>query len=281
MAFDDLPLHRTPETPRPSRRGSTRSARSAISRWIILGAGTVIVAVMLGAWWMARARPPATVLAPTSPADAARTPRRPQPDPLQLPPLADSDAMLRELIASLSHHPLLARLLVPRGAVRSATLAVVMIGDGRTPVIPLTPIRPAEKAVVTDGRLDPASYARWDPIVRAMGSVNPADAAKVYVNVKPLFDEAYRELGYPEGDFDQALVRAIRMLNATPNPSGEPVLLTRPAYAEHQDATLRALPPVQKQLLLMGPAHRRQVLAWLKTFAETLELKIENGAAGL
>jgi len=275
MAFDDLPLHRTPETPGPSRRGSTRSPRSATSRWIILGAGTVIVAVILGALWMARAQPPSTVLAPTSPADAARTSRRPQPDPLQLPPLAESDTMLQELVASLSRNPLLARLLVPRGAVRAATLAVVMIGDGRTPVIPLTPIRPTEKALVTDGKLDPASYARWDPIVRALDSVNPGDAAKVYVNVKPLFDEAYRELGYPDGDFDQALVRAIKMLNATPSLSTEPTLLTRPAYAEHQDAALRALPPVQKQLLLMGPAHRRAVLAWLKVFAETLELKID------
>jgi hypothetical protein len=248
---------------------------SSTSRWIILGAGTVIVAVILGAWWMARAQPPATSLAPTSPADGAPTPTRPQPQPLQLPPLADSDDMLRELIATLSQHPLLARLLVPRGAVRSATLAVVMIGDGRTPVVPLTPIRPAERAVVTNGRLDPASYARWDQIVRALGSVNPAEAAQVYVNVKPLFDEAYRDLGYPDGDFDQALVRAIRMLNATPNVPADPVLLTRPAYAEHEDAALRALPPVQKQLLLMGPAHKRQVLNWLKAFAATLELKID------
>jgi hypothetical protein len=105
--------------------------------------------------------------------------------------------------------------------------------------------------------------------------MNAAEAAQVYVNVKPLFDAAYRELGYPDGDFDEALVRAIRRLNATPDLTTDPVLLARPAYFEHEDAALRALPPVQKQLLLLGPEHRRAILGWLRRFAATLELKVD------
>jgi len=273
MAFDDLPLHRTPAPAGPPPRRAR--ARSSVSRWVILAAGTVIAAAALGLWWMGRAQPPPAVLAPTLPTGAVRTPTRPQPQPMQLPPLADSDAMLSELVATLSRNPLLARLLVPGSAVRSATLAIVMIGDGKTPVAPLAALRPAERVTITGGRLDPASYARWTPAVRALLSISAADAAQVYVNVKPLFDEAYRELGYPDGDFDEALVRAIRMLNATPELATEPVLLVRPAYVEHDDAALRALPPVQKQLLLTGPEQRRQVIAWFGLFARTLELKIE------
>ena len=65
------------------------------------------------------------------------------------------------------------------------------------------------------------------------------------------------------------------MLNGTPELSTDPVLLKRPAYFEHEDAALRSLPPVQKQLLLAGPEHRRQILAWMHDFAMALDLKID------
>jgi hypothetical protein len=271
MSLDDFPLERPPAPRRAP-------VRSATSRWVILAAGTVIAAALLAFWWMGRTQTPPALLAPTSQTAAARSPSRPNPQPMQLPPLNASDAMLRELFATLSAHPLLSRLLAQPDLVRAAVLAVVQIGDGKTPVVPLAALQPASRLTLeggaSSGRIDPASYARWDGAVRALVAINPADAAQVYVNVKPLFDEAYREIGYPDGDFDDAIVRAIRVLNDTPEPAGEPVLLARPAYFEHEDAALRALRPVQKQLLLTGPEHRRQVLAWLRTFAATLELKI-------
>jgi hypothetical protein len=90
------------------------------------------------------------------------------------------------------------------------------------------------------------------------------------VNVKELFDEAYRELGYPQGDFDVALVKAIRMLNATPDVTGDLVLLRREGYFEHDSPALRSLPAVQKQLILLGPSHRKRVLAWIQQFAAAL-----------
>jgi len=110
--------------------------------------------------------------------------------------------------------------------------------------------------------------------VRALQSIPARDAAQVYVNVKELFDQAYRELGYPQGDFDVALVKAIRMLNATPELTGDLVLERREGYFEHDSPALRSLPAVQKQLILLGPNHRRRVLSWLQQFATTLDLKI-------
>lgn len=91
--------------------------------------------------------------------------------------------------------------------------------------------------------------------------------------MKRLFDEAYRDLGYPDGDFDDAIAKAIRMLKATPEVTTDLVLLRREGYFEHEDAALRSLPPVQKQLVLMGVENRRRVLSWLQQLAATLELK--------
>lgn len=155
-------------------------------------------------------------------------------------------------------------------------MAVVQIGDGRTPADPLKVLRPSVRMTIigaTTGRIDPRSYQRWDAPVAALASVAPKDAAQLYVNVKPLLDQAYVELGHPGEDFDTAVVRAIDMLAETPEVTGDPVLLRRPGYYEHDDPALRALRPVQKQLLLTGPDNRRRVLTWLKSFATALDLK--------
>ena len=274
MAFDKLPLERPPAP----RQSNGRASRSSTSRWVILAAGVAIAGTLLAVWWMSRAQPPPVTPAPAPASEAARTPARPQRQPMELPPLPQSDAMLRELVATLSRHPLLARIVAQKAPVRAITLAIVQIGDGRVPITPLAALRTGQPVTIDGGsigRVDVATYARWNTAVRALLQVNAADAARAYVNVKPLFDEAYRELGYPGGDFDDAIVRAIRMLASTPEPKSDPILLARPAYFEHDNAALRALPPVQKQFLLTGPEHRQQIQGWLRRFAATLDLKID------
>jgi len=124
-------------------------------------------------------------------------------------------------------------------------------------------------------RVDPATYRRWDQALAALTSINTAELAQTYVNTKPLFDQAYRELGHPNGNFDDAIVRAIRTVEATPDIKTDPVLLRRSGYFEYDDESLRALLPVQKQLLLLGPTHRQRVISWLRSLAAGLDLKID------
>src|SRR5580765_2159801 len=162
MAFDDLHLDRPPAPRRAP-------ARSATSRWVILGAGTIIAGALLALWWLGHAQPPPAALPPTTATESVRPPTRPERQPLQLPALVDSDAMLRDLFAALSRNPVLARLLAQRGIVRAAALAVVQIGDGKTPAVPLALLRPNEHVSINGGavgRVDPDSYARWDGAVR-------------------------------------------------------------------------------------------------------------------
>jgi hypothetical protein len=185
---------------------------------------------------------------------------------------------LAELVGALSRHPVVARLVATPDLVRALALAVVQIGDGKTPATPLGALQPAGRLQVIgspSGRLNPASYERWNPAVAALVSVDAAEAAQLYVNVKPLFDEAVVELGQPGGDFDDVIVLAIRTLAATPDLADDPVLLSRPGYFEHEDAALRALLPVQKQFLLIGPDNRHQVMDWLRQLATNLDLRIE------
>lgn len=280
MAIDDLPLRSDSASSSPTGAPAAppeRPGGSSPVRWVVVA----IIALAAGAgvtyWWMTRARPNGPVLPPTTAADSTRTSTRPQPQPMDLPSLDGSDALFRELVGVLSRHPQLVRLLATDGLVRRAVVAVNQIAEGRTPSAQLTPLRPPTRLTITggeEGAIDPRSYQRWDAAVDALASVNPAEAAQLYVNVKPLFDAAWAELGHPGGNFDTALTQATDVLLATPVPAGDPVLLRRPGYYEHVDPALRSLRPVQKQLLLVGPDSRARIDRWLRAFAAALDLPI-------
>ena len=271
MALDDLRFeHPTARVPEPERRPGPL-------RWIAVAAAGLAAGSLLTFWWMSRAQPPPTAPASTTATEGAVGSNRPLRQPIELPALSASDAMLRELVSALSRHPTLVRWLATPGLIRGATLAVVQIGDGRAAAVPLKALQPDTRVQIigTDaGAVDPKTYSRWDSAVSGLTSVEPAAAAQIYVNIKPLLDEAYQELGYPAGNFDDAVVRAIRMLAETPQRSDAPVLLRRPNYFEYEDAALRSLPPVQKQFLLIGPDNRRKVVAWLRQLAARLDLKV-------
>jgi Protein of unknown function (DUF3014) len=273
MAHDDLPLRSSQADP-----AGPQPRTSSPTRWIVLGAAALIAVSLLALWWMSRARPVVAPPVPTT-AEVEKGIDRPARQQIDLPSLDGSDGLLRELVSALSQHPMLARLLATKGIVRGATIAVVQIGDGQTPAVPLAVLRPDSRLQIrgtTSGPIHPDSYARWNGAAAALTSVSPTDAAQLYVNVKPLFDEAYRELGQPGGDFDAAIARAIRTVSEAPDPSAAPVLLQRPGYFEHDDPALRALQPVQKQLLLLGPQNRRAIVQWLHEFARALDIKIPS-----
>jgi hypothetical protein len=203
---------------------------------------------------------------------------RPAREPIELPALGESDTLLRSLVSILSQHPTLARFLTTDGLARASALAIVQIGEGRTPDRPLVSLRPSSRVQMTgeeSGPLDAATYPRWDPHVAALTSVAPADAAQLYVNVKPLLDEAYLELGHADEDFDAALVRAIQMLRATPIPAEPPMLVERQGILEYANPTLEALEPAQKQFLLLGPDNQGRILTWLEQVAANLDLTLE------
>lgn len=275
MSYDDLPLGDPAPSPAPTPEPPPPSP---MLRWIIAGAAVVAVGGGLYFWWLTRLPAQPAAPAPTQATEVAVGTNRPPRQPIELPALSASDALVRELVATLSQHPQLARFMATNALINATVLTVEQIGDGKTPAVPLKVLRPDTRLRILgpdSGRIDPASYVRWEANIAALTSVRPKEAAQVYVNLKPLFDEAYAALGHAGGDFDTSLVRAIRMLKDTPEPADEPVLMRRPSYFEHADATLRSLRPVQKQFLLFGTERRGRVRTWLLAFAAALDLKLD------
>jgi len=273
MALDDLPLGQ----PRPASAATPQPTAASPTRWVVVGSAAIIVAALLTFWWLNRAQPIPAPLAPTTATDVAMEGNRPKRQNLNPPLLLDeSDDAIRQMILALSRDPLIAKLLTTSGLARGTALTIVQIGEGRTPATPLKILRPATHVQMLgtqNGRLDPATYVRWDSAAAALTSVSPKTAAQVYVNIQSLLDQAYHELGHPDS-FDDAFARAIRMLADTPDLVEDPQLLRRENYFEHDDAALRGLKPVQKQFLLMGPANRHKILEWLRALATNLDLKL-------
>jgi len=249
------------------REAPPRGIRSLILAAILLGATTA-------ALYVALTKRPAPISVPTAPASAAET-ERPRslggsPEPIAVPPLNESDALVRRLVRALSDHPAVTAWVMTNGLIRNFTATVTNIANGTLPKEQLTALRPAApfRVLENDRRLyiDPQTYNRWNAIADAVGSIDPGNAAKVYATLKPRIEEAFGELGYPNRRFDQVLQQAIVTVLHTPVPDRPPeVKRNEDAFGYgFADTRLENLSAAQKVLLRMGPRNARIVKTKLR-----------------
>jgi Protein of unknown function (DUF3014) len=193
-----------------------------------------------------------------------------------LPELDQSDAFVRLLVEALSSRPAWVAWLATEGLVRRFVVVVDNVAEGRSPKQHLAVMAPKEKftALGRGGteRVDPQSYHRYDTIADVVASLDTKGCMQAYRQLKPLVQEAYRQLGYPDRDFDLTLARAIDRMLEIPVPQGDVKL--RPAVKSYKlaDPKLEALSPVQKQFLRMGADNMRKVQPKLREIREELSL---------
>jgi hypothetical protein len=118
--------------------------------------------------------------------------------------------------------------------------------------------------------VDPVNYARYTPYVEMLEAAEPAEFTAAYRDYRPLFEEAFRQLGYPEGDFDQRLRAVIDELLATPDVTEPPRLIKPEAYYLYADQALESLTAGQKVLIRMGPDNAARVKARLAAIRDAL-----------
>jgi len=224
------------------------------------------------------------------PAAAARTPERiekpPAPlggvgEPVTLPPLDESDPIVRDLVRKITSNPLAEAWLSTKDLVRSFTVVVENIVEGVTPAKHLSVLRPksAFRVEQRNGQLfiDPSSYSRYDGIAAAAASIDPAGAARVYATLKPRIAEAYSQLGLPGDTFDRALERAIVALLSTPVVDGPVRVEPQGGVAyRYADSNLEGLTAAQKQLLRTGPRNMRTIQSALRQIALGLGIPAER-----
>ena len=195
---------------------------------------------------------------------------------VDLPPLPQSDPIVRELVARLSSHPTIAAWLATKGLIANFTLVTLTIAEGRTPAHLLRPIAPRGRFRTTSARdglfIDPRSYERYNPHAEAIAALDSAGTASLYLTLKPRITDAYKELGFPESDFDRVLERAIGVLLQTPAFDEKATLFPKGVTYAYKDPALQSIPAAQKQLLRLGPRNGQVVRGKLEEIAALLKL---------
>ncbi len=260
--------------------GGARGSGGGWLRWVLIAA--VVVLVAAGVYWgllVRRASQPPPAPAP-APAPAPTPEAAPAPAPAEeaepMPPLSDSDELVRRVVGGLSKHPALASYLVSDHLVRRFVLVVDNVAAGLVPrpILPesLKPDRPfkaRERGGVAVA--DPSSYRRYDAPAAVFASIDPQGAVATYHRLRPLIEQASQQnLGYGADRFDRSLRQAILHLLETPVPADPPALERQVLSYHYSDARLEKLSEAQKQLLRMGPGNERRVQGELRKLARAL-----------
>lgn len=267
--MDEPELERTPFSVGP---------QSGPPLWPIAAIGALIVGGAAGyVWWVSRSQPPpATATAPVLSTEAPGAPTALAGSPVVLPPLAEMDPFVRALVGALSARPELAAWLATDHLVQQLASAIDMASRGQSPAADFKVLAPkAPFSTAVRGRqpiVDPAAYRRYNSLVDAVTSIDPAAAAHAYQTIRPRLNEAYQKRGHPGGDVDQAVKQALRLLVATPVPR-DPIRLAagRGARWAFADAGLESLAPSQKQIVRMGPENAERLVTWLRALGDRLE----------
>lgn len=100
--------------------------------------------------------------------------------------------------------------------------------------------------------LDPENYQRYELYFTLLESIKLEDLVSLYVRHYPLFQQAYENLGYPDGYFNDRLIEVLDHLLEAPEIT-EPVVLTRRIISYHyKDKQLENLSAGQKIMLRIG-----------------------------
>jgi hypothetical protein len=188
--------------------------------------------------------------------------------PAPLPAVADSDAALHDALASLLGTSIVDGLFYPDRVVRRVVATVDNL-PRLSLAADIRPVKPVPGAFATLGpdggkQIGLDNAARYTPYVDAFAAVDSRALVAMYVRFYPLFQQAYRDLGYPNGYFNDRLVEAIDNLLAAPVIEG-PIALTQPKVLyEFSDPSLQSLSAGQKIMLRMGPANAARVRAKLR-----------------
>lgn len=259
-------------------RASAVRKRPASTPWWAWLAGVLAVAGAIGiGLYLARTgKPPVTELPGTSgapPAFAAApasTIQHPigdvavaDGDNAPLPALDASDAAVLAALGALAGEGLTA-LLNPEHVIQRIVATIDSLPNAKIASDAL-PVRGASGTfAATRDAIDTKNYARYDTYAAIAKSMDAQKVVAWYVHYYPLFQQAYRELGYPDGYFNDRLVVVIDHLLATPDLPQPPALTQSKVMYEYADPALESRSAGQKLLLRSGPENEAAIKVKLR-----------------
>ena len=192
--------------------------------------------------------------APPSVAPPVQHPIEEVADDKPLPALAESDAQVQEsLVGALGRS--VEQVLVPKDIVRHFVVTVDNLPRKKA-AVQLWPVKPVggELTVAPGGEptLSADNAERYATVINIVKNADVKQVAAVYRHFYPLFQQAYVDLGYPDGYFNDRLVEVIDHLLATPDIAG-PIKLTQPGvFYQYADPSIEERSAGQKTMIRLG-----------------------------
>lgn len=191
-----------------------------------------------------------------------------------LPTLEDSDPSFSEGLASLFGAQAFKTYFIPQNLIRRIVATVDNL-PRETSARRLLPVKSASGLmIVTEAgerrEIGAANAARYLPFVTLAESVDVKKLVATYVQHYPLFQQAYRELGFPKLYFNDRLVEVIDHLLATPEVSGPIELVQRKVLYRFADPELEARSAGQKIMIRIGTANAARLKARLREIRREL-----------
>jgi hypothetical protein len=255
-----------------------------VKRWIYWAIPIVVVVGAGVGLWYARTHnapapaPAAQTQAPPAVEPLVQHPIEQVPDEKPLPALEQSDSAVQDsLVGALGRS--IEQVLVPKDIVRHFVVTVDNLPRKKASV-QLWPVKPVggELTVAPGGEptLSPDNAARYAPYITLLKNANVAQLASAYRHFYPLFQQAYVDLGYPDGYFNDRLVEVIDHLLATPEVAG-PIKLTQPGvFYQYADPSIEERSAGQKLMIRLGS----QNAAVVKEKLRALRKEVVKQSAG-
>ena len=245
----------------------------------IVGVAAAVVVLAAGSWYYLQSRRPAM---PTAPAASPQPPPAEPTEPAiqhpvpageaaapttPLPSLADSDAAMADALAQLAGASAVKDYLLSESIIRHIVVTVDNLPRQKA-AVQKRPTGTVAGSFMVDGdelhaTINPQNFTRYQPWVAVIGKLNMRQLAALYVHFYPLFQQAYQELGYPNGYFNDRLVQVIDNLLAAPQPAGSIALVRPNVMYTYADPGLESRSAGQKLLMRMGPDNAAVIKAKL------------------
>ena len=179
---------------------------------------------------------------------------------IALPTLNESDSWFSTKLPELTWRKELLKLVVTEDMIRRFVVFTDNFSQGTlayehtpliTPNIKFTAIESQSDGVVK-WQWDEGSARRFSLYVDLLRSMDSDMLIEWYVELKPLIDQAYEELGYPDDDFTEVLHNAITKVLDMEVPKDQPELKRPSVMYKYEDESLESLDDAEKLLLRLG-----------------------------
>jgi len=195
-----------------------------------------------------------------------------------LPPLEASDATIGEALLQLLGGKSLPSFLYAKSLIRRIVATIDNLPRRNAPrrMMPFKPVEGSFAVARSDGEMaiDPGNYSRYEGYVRVLRGVDASKLVDLYARLYPLFQQAYSELGYPKGHFNDRLVEALDDLLAAPDVPAPVRILQPKVLYEYADPELEGRSAGQRILIRMGSSNEAQVKLALKAIRSELMRRI-------